>query len=41
MLICKHCREEVYWSYLRDMWYCGDCRCDDVVEVEDEQEEDK
>jgi hypothetical protein len=34
MMICKHCSEEVGWSSLRDGWFCGDCRTDDVEEVE-------
>jgi ribosomal protein S27AE len=35
-LICKHCGEDVHWSRVLDKWFCGDCRMDDVEEIEDE-----
>jgi hypothetical protein len=34
-LICKWCGEEVGWSRLLDKTFCSDCRCDDVIELDE------
>jgi len=36
-LVCIHCEQQVYWSRLLDDWYCGDCRCSECEEVEEEE----